>query len=157
MNSIVNAMPKYNHRQHALSDWLAELDQRFQLGYVDNDTNKIMWCQLLIGTAGSGILSRLGEMVSWEEVKDALLARLGTGTVRDEAWVALKNLKKGTRDIVELAGEAEKLAKRLHPLDDEAAERHAVDAFLGELDRSFSNGNPEIGTPNHGRRRRRHP
>ena len=138
MNSIVNAMPKYNHRQHVLSDWLAELDQRFQLGDVDNDTNKITWCQLLIGTAGSGILCSLGEMVSWEEAKDALLAHLGTGTVRDEAWVALKNLKKGTRNIVELAGEAEKLAKRLHPLDDEAAERHAVDAFLVALDRPLA-------------------
>ena len=143
MNSIVNAMPKYNHRQHVLSDWLAELDQRFQLRDVDNDTNKITWCQLLTGTARSGILSSLGEMVSWEEAKDAFLARLGTGTVRDKAWVAFKNLKKGTRNIVELAGEAEKLAKRFHPLDDEAAERHAVDAFLGAL--------------NHGRRRRRRP
>ena len=138
MNSIVNAMPKYNHRQHVLSDGLAELNQRFQLGDVDNDTNKITWCQLLIGTTGSGILSSLGEMVSWEEAKDALLAPLGTGTVRDEAWVALKNLKKGTRNIVELAEEAEKLAKRLHPLDDEAAERHAVDAFLGALDRPLA-------------------
>ena len=61
-------------------------------------------------------------MASWEEAKDTLLTRLGTGTVRDEAWVSLKNLKKGTRDVVELAGEAEKLAKRLHPLDDKAAE-----------------------------------
>ena len=52
MNSIVKAMLKYNHRQYVLSDWLAELDQQFQLGDVDNDTNKITWCQLLIGTAG---------------------------------------------------------------------------------------------------------
>ena len=77
-------------------------------------------------------------MVSWEEAKDALLARLRTGTVRDEACVALKNVKKGTRDIVELAGKAEKLAKRLHPLDDEATERHAVDAILGALDRPLA-------------------
>ena len=35
---------------------------------------------------------------------------------------------------MELAGEAEKLAKRLHPRDEEASERHAVDAFLGALD-----------------------
>ena len=39
---------------------------------------------------------------------------------------------------MELAGEAEKLAKRLHPLDDKAAERHAVDAFLGALDRPLA-------------------
>ena len=41
MNSVVNAMPIYNHRQHVLSDWLAELDQRSQLREVDEDTNMI--------------------------------------------------------------------------------------------------------------------
>ena len=39
---------------------------------------------------------------------------------------------------MELAGEAEKLAKRLHPQDEEASERHAVDAFLGALDRTLA-------------------
>ena len=58
--------------------------------------------------------------------------------VRDEAWVALKHLTRGTKEIIELAGEAEKLAKRLHPCDAEAAERHAVDAFLGALDRPLA-------------------
>ena len=61
MNYIVNAMPKYDHRQHVLSDWLAELNQRFQLGEVGEDTNKITWCQLLIGATGSSILSSLDE------------------------------------------------------------------------------------------------
>ena len=55
MNSIVNAVPKYDRRQHVLSDWLAELDQRFQLGEVE-DQNKITWCQLLTGATGSSIL-----------------------------------------------------------------------------------------------------
>ena len=132
MNSIVNAMPKYDHRQHVLSDWLTELDQQFQLGEVDEDTNKITWCQLLIGATGSGILSSLGEAASWEEAKEALLTRLGIGSVRNEAWAALKDLRKGTKDIVE------KLAKRLHPRDEEAAERHAVDAFLGALDKNLA-------------------
>ena len=135
MNSIINAMPKYDHRQHVLSDWLAELDQRFQLGEVGEATNKITWCQLLIGATGSGILSSLDEAATWEEAKETLLTRLGIGSVRDEAWAALKNLKKGTKNIVELAGEAEKLAKRLHPRDEETAERHAVDAFLGALEK----------------------
>ena len=58
--------------------------------------------------------------------------------MRDEAWAALKKLKKGAKDIVELAGEAEKLAKRLHPRDEEAAERHAVDAFLGALKKTLA-------------------
>ena len=39
---------------------------------------------------------------------------------------------------MELAGEAEKLAKRLHPRDAEAAEHHAIDAFLGAVDRSLA-------------------
>ena len=58
--------------------------------------------------------------------------------MRDEAWASLKQLKKGSKEIIELAGEAEKLAKRLHPRDEEAAERHAVDAFLGALDRPLA-------------------
>ena len=39
---------------------------------------------------------------------------------------------------MELAGEAEKLAKRLHPRDEEAAKRHAVDAFLGALAKNLA-------------------
>ena len=145
MNSIINAMPKYDHRQHVLSDWLAELDQRFQLGEVGEDTNKITWCQLLIGATGLGILSSLDKATTWEEAKETLLTRLGTGSVRDEAWAALKNLKKGAKDIVELAGEAEKLAKRLHPRDEEAAKRHAVDAFLGALDKTLATEVQKLG------------
>ena len=49
-----------------------------------------------------------------------------------------QTLNQGTKEIIELAGEAEKLAKRLHPRDAEAAERHAVDAFLGALDRPLA-------------------
>ena len=69
VNSIVNAMPKYDHRQHVLFDWLAELDQRFQLGEVDEDTIKIMWCQLLIGATESGILSSLGKPQPGKKLK----------------------------------------------------------------------------------------
>ena len=39
---------------------------------------------------------------------------------------------------MELAGEAEKLAKRLHPCGEEAAERHAIEAFLGALERPLA-------------------
>ena len=117
---------------------MAELDQRFQLGDVGEDANKITWCQLLIGATGSSILSGLGEDATWDDAKEALLSHLGIGSVKDEAWAALKNLKKGSREIVELAGEAEKLAKRLHPRDEEAAERHAIDAFLGALERPLA-------------------
>ena len=90
MNSINNVMSKYDHRQHVLSNWLAELDQRFQLGEVDEDTNKITWCQLLIGATGLGIFSSLEEASTWEEAKEALLTCLGIGSVRNEAWAALK-------------------------------------------------------------------
>ena len=47
-------------------------------------------------------------------------------------------LKRGLKEIIDLAGEAEKLAKHLHPHDEEAAERHAVDAFLDALDRPLA-------------------
>ena len=82
--------------------------------------------------------SSLGEDATWDNAKETLLSRLGIGSVKDEAWVALKNLKKGSKEVVELAGEAEKLAKRLHPRDEEAAERHATDAFLGALERPLA-------------------
>ena len=98
MNSIINVMPKYDHCQHVLSDWLAELDQRFQLGEVE-DTNKITWCQLLIGATGSSILSSLEEETTWEDAKEALLTHLGIRSVRDETWAALKNLKKSSKDM----------------------------------------------------------
>ena len=62
-------MPKYDHRQHVLSNWLEGLDQRFQLGEVGEDTNKITWCQLLIGATRSGIPSSLDEATTWEEAK----------------------------------------------------------------------------------------
>ena len=97
MNSIINNMPKYDHRQHVLSDWLAELDQRFQLGEVGEDRNKITWCQLLIGATGSSILSGLDDDASWETAEETLMSRLGTGSVKDEAWVALKNMKKAPK------------------------------------------------------------
>ena len=138
MNSIVNLMTKYDHRQHELSDWLLELEQRFQLGQVDADRAKITWCQLLIGATGSSILAGLEDDTTWKAAKETLLSRLGAGSVRDEAWASLKQLTRGSKKIIELAGEAEKLAKHLHPRDEEAAERHAVDAFLSALDRPLA-------------------
>ena len=73
-----------------------------------------------------------------ETAKETLLSCLGIGSVKDEAWAALKNLKKRSKEIVKVAGEAEKLAKRPHPRDEEAAERHAIDAFLGALERPLA-------------------
>ena len=134
MNSIVNLMGKYDHRQHELSDWLAELEQRFQLGQVEADRAKITWCQLLIGATGSSILASLEDGATWEAAKETLLSRLGAGSVRDEAWASFKQLKRGSKEIIELAGEAEKLVMRLHSRDEEAAEGHEVDAFLSALD-----------------------
>ena len=97
MNSIVGQMGKYDHRQHVLSDWLEELEQRFQLGEVNTSKAKITWCQLLIGAAGSSILSGLEDEAYWETAKDTLLSRLGIGSVKDEAWAALKQLKRGSK------------------------------------------------------------
>ena len=138
MNSIVNLMGKYDNRQHELSDWLLELKQRFQLGQVDTDRAKITWCQLLIGATGSSILASLEDEATWEAAKETLLSRLGAGSVRDEAWALLKQPTRGSKEIIDLAGEAEKLAKRMHPRDEEAAERHEVDAFLSTLDRPLA-------------------
>ena len=138
MNSIINAMTKYDHRQHVLSDWLLELEQRFQLDEVEADRAKITWCQLLIGARGNSILAGLDAETTWSTAKETLLSRLGTGSMRDEAWIALKYLTKGSKEIIELASEAEKLAKHLHPHDEEAAERHAVDAFLSALDQPLA-------------------
>ena len=138
MNSIINSMTKYDHRQHELSDWLLELEQRFQLGEVEADKAKITWCQLLIGAKGNSILAGLEDETTWEAAKETLLSRLGAGSVRDEAWASLKQLTRGSKEIIELAGEAEKLAKRLLPRDEEAAERHEVDAFLSALDRPLA-------------------
>ena len=145
MNSIANHMSKYDHRQHVLSNWLAELEQRFQLREVDTDKSKITWCQLLIGATGSSILSGLEDDASWETAKETLLSRLGIGSVKDEAWAALKQLKRGSKEMVELAGEAEKLDKRLHPRDEEAAERHAIDSFLNALDRPLATEVQKLG------------
>ena len=148
MNSIVNHIGKYDHRQHVLSDWLTELEQRFQLGDVDTDKGKITWCQLLIGATGSSILAGLEDDASWEVAKVTLLSRLGVGSVRDEAWTALKELKQGSKEIVELAGESEKLAKRLHSRNAEAAERHAIDTFLGAVDRTLAAKVQKLGCRN---------
>ena len=147
MNAIINAMPKYDHRQCVLSDWLAELDQRFQLGEIREDQNKKTWCQHLIGATGSSILSGLGEDATWENAKEALLSRLGISSVKDEDWADLKNLKKGSQEIVELTGKAEKLAKRLHPRDGKAVERHAIDAFFGCIRATARRRGSEVGVP----------
>ena len=82
MNSIINAMNKYDHRQHELSDWLLELEQRFQLGEVEADRAKNTWCQLLIGATGNSILAGLDADTTWEAAKETLLLRLGAGSVR---------------------------------------------------------------------------
>ena len=137
MESAINQMDKYDHRRHGLSDWLAELELRFQLGGVDTDQSKINWCQLLIGATGSYILAGLEDEASWETAKEALLS-LGLGSMKDEAWAALKNYKRGPKDIVELAVEVEKLVRRLHPHDGEAAERQTKDTFLNVLERPLA-------------------
>ena len=131
-------MDKYYHRRHELSVWLAELELRFQLGGVDTDQSKINWCQLIIGATGSYILAGLEDEASWETAKEALLSRLALGSMKDKAWAALKNYKRGPKDIVELAVEVKKFARRLNPNDGEAAERQAMDKFLSMLERPLA-------------------
>ena len=87
---------------------MAELELRFQLGEVDTDQSKIKCCQLLIDATGSYILTGLEDEASWETAKETLLSRL-----------------------VEVV----KLARRLHPHNEEAAERQAMYTFLYVLER----------------------
>ena len=105
---------------------------------MEADRAKITWCQLLIGATGSSILASLEDGATWEAAKETLLSRRGAGSVRDETWASHKQLKRGSKEIIELASEAEKLARHLHPRDEEAAERHAVDAFLSALDQPLA-------------------
>ena len=91
------------------------MERRFQLDQVEADRAKITWCHLLIGTTGSSILASLEDGATWEAAKETLLPRLGAGSVRDEAWAALKQLKRGSKEIIELAGEAERLVKHVIP------------------------------------------
>ena len=51
---------------------------------------------------------------------------------------SFEKFEKRLQEIVELAGEVKKLAKRLHPRDEEAAELHAIDAFLSALERPLA-------------------
>ena len=138
MESAINQMDKYDHRRHGLSDWLAELELRFQLGGVDTDQskNKLVptpyWRYRVLHPR------RLEDEASSETAKEALLSRLGLGSMKDKAWAALKNDKRGPKDIVELAVEVEKLARRLHSHDGEAAEWQAMDTFLNMLERPLA-------------------
>ena len=70
MNSIINAMTKYDQRQHVLSDWLLELEQRLQLGEIETNKAKITWCQLLIGATGNSILAGLDAETTWSTAKE---------------------------------------------------------------------------------------
>ena len=147
IESAINQMDKYDHRRHELSDWLAELELRFQLGGVDTDQSKINWCQLIIGATGSYILAGLEDEASWETAKEALLSRLGLGSMKDEAWAALKNDKRGPKDTVEI----EKLAKRLHPHDGEASERQGNGHVLEYIGTTSGGRGTEIGVPHNGK------
>ena len=138
MNSLVGLMPSYNARQHVLTDWLTQLEQRFELEEVTDARKKITWCRILIGQTGGDILAKLPADATWNDAKKSLLDRLGEGSVEEEAWQALKGLKRNGRDIVDLAAEAEKLAHRLHPNDETAAERQAIEALISALDTSLA-------------------
>ena len=112
---------------------------------METDKSKIIWCQLLIGATGNSILAGLEDDTTWETAKETLLSRLGAGSVRDEAWVALKNLTRGTKEIIELAGEAEKLAKRLHPHDAEGCRKTCGGRISWRSRSSIGSRSKEIG------------
>ena len=55
----------------------------------------------------NSILAGLEDDATWEAAKETLLSWLGAGSVRDAAWASLKQLTRGSKEIIELAGEAE--------------------------------------------------
>ena len=52
MEFIFTSLPRFNKRQHRISEWLAKLEQRFVLADVGEDARKIKFCQVFIGKTG---------------------------------------------------------------------------------------------------------
>ena len=46
---------------------------------VEEDARKIKFCQEFIGQTGEDILTQLPDDISWEDAKQELIDRLGTG------------------------------------------------------------------------------
>ena len=134
MEFVFNSMPRFDRKKTSLSEWLRKLEQRFDLTHVQEDSKKIKLCSMFIGQTGEDLLSTLPDEATWEEAKDVLATRLAGGSTSGEAYTLLKNMSRDGRDLVDLAGEVEKLARQAYPHCDVSRERHAIEAFMGALD-----------------------
>ena len=131
---MFGSLPQFNKQQHRRSKWLTKLYQRFVLSDIDDEARKIKFCQVFIGQTGDDILTQLPCDISWEEAKGELAARLEDGIIEEEAWMALKQLERGDRDIIDLRAEAVKLAMKAYTEQKDTANRQAIEAFVCVLD-----------------------
>ena len=72
------------------------------LADIEENARKIKFCLVFIEQTGRDILAQLSNEINWEEAKRELIERLGDGTVEEEAWTALIQLERGSRDIIDL-------------------------------------------------------
>ena len=135
---FLQSMPKYKKGTGSLPEWLAKLEDRFELGDIQEDSKKIKLCKLHVGQAGEYILNSLAPDTTWGEAKKALVGQMGEGSPQEEALTALQSLRREGKDLVELGGEAEKWARRAFPNDEGCAVWHAREAFVKALDKKLA-------------------
>ena len=132
--SIFSSMKEFERRQGPISDWLQDLEARFNLAGIDNDDRKIDACKIIIGRSGSVCLGALARGTTWAQAKSTLIKKLGEGSEQDEAYTSLRSLRRGNRSIADLGSEAERLAKLAFPGPTDVMERQASEAILKALD-----------------------
>ena len=134
MEFVFDSMPRFKKTELPLSEWLLKLEQRFALTEITSHQKRIKLCAVYIGQSGEDILGGLPADATWDDAKAALIARLGGGTQMDEAYDALKKIKRGERDIQDLANEIEKLTRLAFPGDETIRERQTLETFLSVLE-----------------------
>ena len=134
MEFVFQSMPKFDRKTGTISEWLNKFECRCGIANINEDAKRIQLCKLFSGQTGEDILGGLPDATTWEQAKQALIDRIGEGSLQEEAWTALKNLTRNGRDLVDVGSEAEKWASRAYPGQAETARRHAVEAFIRTLD-----------------------
>ena len=105
MDFVFNSLSKFDRKKTTLSDWLAQLENRFELADIEEEGKKIKLCQLYIGQTENDILEALPAETTWAAAKVALIEQLSEGSQTEEAWNALKSISRDGRDLVDLASE----------------------------------------------------
>ena len=134
MEFVFQSMPKFDRKTGTISEWINKFECRCGIANINDDAKRIQLCKLFVGQTGEDILGGLPDAATWDNAKQALVDRIGEGSLQEEAWTALKNLTRNGRDLVDVGSEAEKWASRAYPGQAETACRHAVEAFLRTLD-----------------------